>query len=262
MENRRLTQQLANSQPSSNSSSPSQTPHFAPNSSVSFYSKNNRSASQYSFLPALYSPSPPLSLTNLSMVSQSPSSHLSPTTFSPIGSPTRHSPTLQTYQQNQHQLQQQLQQQFVCFLIFFLPLPLLSSPSSLLSSSLLASSPFPFPILLSHCTQFNEEPSSIDDLKRQLSRLELLLSETTMQNSHLKAENSQLFAACEQTKNEYSRLLHKLDVMEVFLRQGKEKEKEKEKKKYGKEQKINRANFRLQVICHFHGHESFPNFLK
>ena len=70
----------------------------------------------------------------------------------------------------------------------------------------------------------SEEPLGVDDLKRQLVRLEMLLSEVTVQNSHLKGENSQLFAVCEQTKSEYTRLLHKLDTMEeIFFRQGKER---------------------------------------
>lgn len=65
------------------------------------------------------------------------------------------------------------------------------------------------------------EEAGLEDYKRQVARLEMLLSEMAVQNSHLKAENSQLFAVCEQTKSEYTRLVHKLDTMEaIFFKQG------------------------------------------
>ena len=128
VENRRL-QQLATSQPSSSlSSSPSLSsssgsPHFASSSSFS----NSPNAAHrltpppYSFLPMLHSPSPshaPVPLHLTLNRSQSPTRLSSTSSLSPIGSPTRHSPLLQMYQQNQQQ------QQFVC------PQPL-SSLSSL-----------------------------------------------------------------------------------------------------------------------------------
>ena len=128
VENRRL-QQLATSQPSSSlSSSPSLSsssgsPHFASSSSLS----NSPNAAHrltpppYSFLPMLHSPSPshaPVPLHLTLNRSQSPTRLSSTSSLSPIGSPTRHSPLLQMYQQNQQQ------QQFVC------PQPL-SSLSSL-----------------------------------------------------------------------------------------------------------------------------------